>query len=205
MLGPLVIGGFVAAPEVVDRLASEGVRDSKLLSPARRTQLFRRLAELGERRYLAFAPADVDRAVRLGRLNRLEAEGFARLIRTTRPDGVFLDACERNAERFGQEVAARARYSGPLDARNRADRDLPLVGAASIVAKVRRDAAIARLAATIPRPIGSGYPSDETTRDYLRETLAPGAEVPRWVRSSWRTTATVIAERTRTTLERYGP
>ena len=205
VLGPLVVGGFLCAAVTAERLAPLGVRDSKLLSPERRRELFRDLGPLGRRFRVTFAPSSIDRAVRHNGLNRLEAEGFARIIRAARPDRVFLDACEVDAARFGREVAARASFRGSMDARNHADRDLPIVGAASIVAKVHRDAAVTGLARRVGSPVGSGYPSDPATRSYLEGALRPGRPVPQWVRASWKTTATVMARQTRTTLDRFAP
>ncbi|MCI4367137.1 MAG: ribonuclease HII, partial [Thermoplasmata archaeon] len=123
----------------------------------------------------------------------------------TRPDAVFLDACEVDTDRFGREVAGRAGYPGPVDARNHADRDLPIVGAASIVAKVRRDAALHRLERRTGEPIGSGYPGDARTVAYLTSVIRPDRPAPAGVRRSWATTQRVMAERTRTTLDRFLP
>ena len=134
VLGPLVIGGFLCAPDDAARLRAIGVRDSKQLTAPRREAVLRELAPMGRRLTVVFPPAVVDRAVRRNRLNRLEADGFAALIRRADPTSVFLDACEVNTARFGAEVATKAGFAGPLDARNHADRDLPIVGAASIVA-----------------------------------------------------------------------
>lgn len=205
VLGPLVIGGFLCDAESLARLRDVGVRDSKLLAPRRRQEVRAQLDTLGECRTVVLPPSRIDPAVRRGRLNRLEAAAFARLVRTTRPSAVGLDACEVDTVRFGREVAELAGFAGPIDARNHADRDLPVVGAASIVAKVRRDELIADLARRLGCAIGSGYPSDPTTRRYLEATLRPGEGPPSWVRASWRTTATVMAERSRTTLDRYAP
>ena len=205
VLGPLVIGGFACEIGSVERLRAIGVRDSKLLPAPRRTALHDALAGLGERFSVSFPPERVDAAVDHRGLNRLEADGFARIVRMARPDVVYVDACEVDGERFGREIAAKAGHRGEIVARNHADRDLPLVGAASIVAKVRRDAALARLEARVGTPIGSGYPSDPETRNYLARILRPGGATPAWVRRSWKTTATVMAERSRTTLDRFGP
>jgi ribonuclease HII len=205
VLGPLVVGGFVVHERDVPKLTQIGVRDSKRLTPRRRQEVYEALGALGTRVSVTLGPTTVDRAVDRHRLNRLEAAAFAQLIRRTRPDAVFLDSCEVDTRRFGREVAGRAEFGGPVEARNHADRDVPVVGAASIVAKVRRDAALQRLEQRTGEPIGSGYPGDERTLAYLASVLGPDRPVPAGVRRSWATTQRVMAERSRTTLERFLP
>ena len=67
-----------------------------------------------------------------------------------------------------------------------ADETYPLVSAASIMAKVRRDSEIQKLK-DIYGDFGSGYPSDPRTRDFLRRLLSGGEEVPPIVRRTWKT------------------
>jgi ribonuclease HII len=205
VLGPLVVGGFLCPISTIERLPALGVRDSKLLSPARREEVYQSLADVGQRVSIALDPATIDRAVRRGGLNLLEAQAFARLVKRHRPDRVELDACDVNAPRFGRTVARLAGFKGALESRHRADRELPVVGAASIVAKVRRDSALARLQLSHSAALGSGYPSDRRTVAYLEGALRPNAPAPPWVRESWATTARVKGHLSERTLESFGP
>ena len=205
VLGPLVVGGFVVRERDLPLLTEIGVRDSKRLTPRRREAVYSALRSVGERVSVSLPVEHVDRAVRRHALNRLEAGAFAALVRRTRPEAVFLDACDVDALRFGREVARRSAFDGPIDARHHADRDLPIVGAASIVAKVRRDAALGRLQRQAGVPLGSGYPGDGRTVAYLEAVLRAGRPVPIGVRRSWSTTQRVMAERSRVTLDRFLP
>ncbi len=202
MLGPLVLGGFLADEESLGRLRSIGVRDSKLLAPERRTSIARELERWGECWTVPLSPERIDAAVARHDLNGLEAEGFARLIRAARPDRVAVDACDVRPDRFARLLAARSGFEGPIDSRHRADRDLPVVGAASIVAKVARDAAIARYARTVETPVGSGYPSDPITVEFLRSAIDGPTPAP--IRRSWATTQRVIRARATISLEAFG-
>ncbi|MCI4354856.1 MAG: hypothetical protein L3K06_05770, partial [Thermoplasmata archaeon] len=83
VLGPLVVGGFHARPSDNGHLTEIGVRDSKLLLPDRRVELFRKLGALGRRASVVLSPMTIDSYVRRGRLNDLEARAFARIIRRT--------------------------------------------------------------------------------------------------------------------------
>src|SRR5208282_4735358 len=124
-------------------------------------------------------------------------------LRELSPRIAYLDACDPNEERFGRTVAELAGSTARIVARHKADRDYPLVGAASIVAKVRRDRAIARLARRLGAEIGSGYPSDARTIDFVRRTVAPGDRRPDWLRWSWATTKRIILPRPGPTLEAF--
>jgi ribonuclease HII len=204
-VGPLVAGGFLIRADRLAELGSLGLRDSKLLSRSRREALYRELGSVGQRVSVALGPGRIDRYVNRGRLNHLEARAFARLIRRTRPSRVFLDACDPVAHRFGRLVARLSRCDARVVARHRADREIPVVSAASIVAKVRRDRAIARLRALVGETLGSGYPSDPKTLAFVREWLGRHGVEPPWLRRSWLTTERVKLERTVVPLERFLP
>ena len=188
VFGPLVVGGYALEVEAVPRLADLGVRDSKELTSSARERLDRELRAIGRAFVRPVPPVRIDRSVRRGGLNDLEAEVFAEIVRAARPERAFVDACDPVAERFGRNVARLARVpASRVVARHHADRDVAIVAAASIVAKVARDAAIAALRARSKLALGTGYPSDPETRRCLAELLATGAALPRWVRASWST------------------
>jgi ribonuclease HII len=73
-------------------------------------------------------------------------------------------------------------------AAHKADRDFPIVSAASIVAKVERDRAVEKLRRKLG-DFGSGYPSDPRTRAYFMEALSRGEQLPQSARKSWKTWA----------------
>ena len=205
VLGPLVVGGFLVPRDRIDRVAEAGAADSKTLSPSRREEVYAALTRLGACRSVALGPRTIDRHVRQGRLNELEAIAFARLVRATGPDLAHVDACDVNAHRFGALVRRLAGDRIPVVARHHADRDDPVVGAASIVAKVRRDRAVAALARRLGTEVGSGYPSDARTIAFLRARLARTSSVPAYVRASWATMKRVKPDRPARSLETYEP
>lgn len=200
VLGPLVVGGFLVDPGRLDEVKAAGARDSKALTVSRREEVHRAIGQVGRRVSVLLPPEEVDRSVRDHGLNSLEARAFARLVRRCRPSRVFVDACDPVAARFGAKVAALSGHIAPVDARHHADRDLPIVGAASIVAKVRRDREIARLQARAGVELGCGYPHDATTVDYVRACLAAGRRPGDGVRYSWATATRLIVVRP---LERF--
>ena len=200
-IGPLVVGAFRAPRSALPAVRSAGARDSKELSPAARAQVYERLLRLGTCRSVELRPAEIDRAVASNALNDLEATAFARLVRDLEPSVAYVDACDADAGRFGRRVARRAGLDVRIVARHKADRDNPYVGAASIVAKVRRDRAIERLSETLGAEVGSGYPSDHRTIEFVRRTVGVDGPRPDWLRESWATTRRVIPRRTGPTLD----
>jgi ribonuclease HII len=205
VLGPLVVGAFCYDERRSGELAATGVRDSKQLTARRRTEIRSQLGALGECREVPLPPRRIDAYVARGGLNELELETFAELVREFRPDVAYVDACDPNAARFGERLRARSRWSGRVVSRHRADEDLLVVGAASVVAKVARDAAIAALRATAEEEIGSGYPSDPATRACVERHAADGGSIPPWMRRSWATVTRVKRARPGSTLERFAP
>ena len=106
------------------------------------------------------------------------------------PATAYVDALTSHPARFGRQLEALLGMAGiRVVAENRADAKYPVVQAAAILAKVTRDAEIARLARRWG-PLGSGYPSDPVTRAWLAGALRRGP-LPPFVRRSWATLARV--------------
>ncbi len=188
VLGPLVVGGFVWEAEDQDPLRAAGADDSKVLTHRRRVEIGARLAGLGQGRVRAITAVQID----AGNVNRLEEEAFLSLVAEVCPDRVYLDAPVHPAgiPRLRERLVAA---SGVRDwlVECKADATWPVVGAASIFAKVARDAAIAELdvATRIAGQggIGSGYPSDPITRAFLAARIAESPPLPSFVRTRWGT------------------
>jgi ribonuclease HII len=199
-----VVGGFCVAVDRIEELAALGAKDSKALTPAARERLFAELTSVGTREHVVLSPRTIDRAVQQGQLNDLEARTFARVVRKVAPDVTYVDACDTNERRFGEQVARWSGGSPRVVSRHHADRDLRVVGAASIVAKVLRDRALHKLREQLGEGLGSGYPSDPKTIDFVRAFLADGRPPPVWLRASWETMRRVKPHRPARTLDGYG-
>lgn len=186
VLGALVVGVFVTTEDDA-RLREAGADDSKALSPARRAQALERLRALG----LAEVREIPVEAIDSGNLNVLEEEAIASLIAAHRPDVVHIDALghPRTLGATRERLLRRLAESGlspTLVIEPKADATWATVGAASIAAKVHRDACLHTLEATWG-PLGSGYPSDPTTRRWLTERMRAGLPWPPFVRTRWAT------------------
>ena len=121
-------------------------------------------------------------------INALEEAAFVAIILQTRPDHVIIDApCNPRGipaltTRLSEEIRAAGCAVPRFTIEPKADANFPHCGAASIFAKVDRDATIAQLG-----PVGSGYPSDPVTRSWLTGFIARGEPFPACVRTRWGT------------------
>jgi ribonuclease HII len=201
VIGPMTIAGIRCA----DAEVPETVDDSKRVPPVQRRQIGAELAMATgvEVAYCHIAPRAIDDE--RTDLTMLTTKGVVDVVqRLARPgDAVLLDAADVDAARFGRRVAQQLGVPDvSITAEHRADAVYPHVGAASIAAKVLRDAAIAAIDRrwTASGGVGSGYPSDPTTRAFIRGRLATGSGLPTVIRTSWSTVTQLRAERDQQTL-----
>lgn len=199
VVGPLVVAGVMV--EDPAPLAELGCRDSKLVSPAKREFIARTLRnDPGVRIEVRVITADVLDAERQSRgLNQIESDRFRDIALAFKPDLLYVDACDTDPKRFGREVARGLGRKTKVVSEHKADDSYPVVGAASIIAKVTRDAAISELARRLERklemPLGSGYAHDERTRLFLAAWLAKFGDLPEGTRRSWQTVKDMLAPR----------
>lgn len=183
-IGPLVIAGIRIEKNKARTLSKIGVKDSKQLSPHSREDLYKKILDLVDDYYVARIPAHVvDRSVCKNQLNVLEGRYMAKVIARLRPDLAYVDSCDVNPLRFGRLISDLSKVD-KINSSHHADRRFPVVSAASIIAKVTRDRAIAKIRKEFD--VGSGYPSDEKTMNFIRQSVASSGTVPKFVRKSWK-------------------
>ena len=120
----------------------------------------------------------------------------------TDDDHALVDAGDVSESRFARRVQEGVANAGTnteggvaidVTAEHGADEASRLVGAASVVAKVERDSRIDALGENYDRDIGSGYPSDPTTREFLADYVDRHGDLPACARTSWSTCEDVLA------------
>ncbi len=201
VIGPMIVCGLLVRKKDLNRLVELGVRDSKMLSPGKRVELVPFIVEVAvKHRFAIVDPEEIDRYVLHERLNLLEMEKIVEIIEDLRPDVVYVDAPGRSPKRFGEMLHKQTGVR--VVAENHADRRYPLVGAASILAKVKRDMIIRRYH-RIYGDFGSGYVGDPRTMSFLREYLRRRGKLPPIVRRSWRTCTSLIDEERKRTLSDF--
>jgi len=123
----------------------------------------------------------------------VEAHANAAAVVAESGDTGYCDAGDVDADRFGDRVQSRLTAAVSIDAAHGADSSNELVGAASIIAKSERERHIAALSDRFG-DVGSGYPSDESTRAFLRQYFEEHGAFPPPTRRSWSTCASIRAE-----------
>lgn len=195
----MVFGAYLTSTEDEAALGELGVRDSKKLS-AKKRQALRPLLE--ERalswRTAPIEPPELDSAS----LNDLGKARIVALCVELQPDVLILDApvppsgipAYRASILSLLEAEGFPTASLELIAENGADDRYLCCAAASILAKTSRDAALDGLALAQGEPLGSGYPSDPKTVDFLRRLWQREARWPPFVRTKWETARRIVAE-----------
>jgi len=201
--GPVLGSMFAAAVRADPDALPDPVADSKRLGAERREELAAAIRERADAVAVAEIPVERidDPATDMNGLTvAAQAEALAAVSR----DGLscYVDAGDTNAVRFERRVDGRVDAALDLHAEHGADGTYPVVGAASIVAKVERDAHVERLAAEYGE-VGSGYPSDGQTRDFLAAYVRDHGELPGCARESWRTSRDVLAARGQASLDEF--
>ncbi len=188
VLGPMVIAGVVV-PEKMDKILERmGVKDSKRLTPNRRTILSRKLKKMFEYEIVVISAREIDDLRASGvNLNEIEKNAMESIILKLKPEKAIVDAVDVKAERFQENLCNDTGID--VKAEHKADDKYIEVSAASIIAKAERDDYIKEINKQYIKSggIGSGYPSDPTTKKFL--TNYTYDEMPDFVRKSWATVA----------------
>jgi ribonuclease HII len=184
VVGPLVIAGILIERNKIKYLSKIGVKDSKLLSPKSRENLYKKIISIVDDYYVTrIPPSVIDRSVSKNQLNDLEAKYMAKVIEQLKPSSAYVDSCDVNPARFGTKISKLAKIKKVYSSHH-ADRRFPIISAASIIAKVNRDRAIEKL--RLDYDVGSGYPSDSKTMEFLRRYIGLHGFPPKFARKSWK-------------------
>lgn len=190
LLGPLVIAGISIKKSNIKKLSLLGVRDSKKLTPQIRESLYKKILEIVDDYFVTrISPRIVDSNVKKHNLNNLEAKYMAKVVSKLNPDISYVDSCDVNPKRFGLEIS-RLSNNKKIHSYHHADSRFIVVSAASIVAKVNRDRAILKIQRHYP--VGSGYPSDSKTINFVNQYYLKNNVFPNFVRKSWKPAQQII-------------
>ncbi|MDD4651400.1 MAG: ribonuclease HII [Methanothrix sp.] len=194
VVGSMFVAGLVIEEDKLFDLAGFGVRDSKLLTPARREVLARKINGIAADQYILEVKAQMIDELRLVMtMNEIMVRSFSTVVANLHADRGMLDAADVNAQRFADRVKAASKTSMILQAEHKADQRHHVVSAASILAKVRRDASMRELESSMHCKIGSGYPHDQDTINFLTEWVKEKRALPPCVRQSWATAQRIKA------------
>ena len=202
VIGPLVICGVLIRQASLAELVKKGVRDSKSLVSSRRLKLKKEIELLvQDYELIIISPQQIDKKG----MNDLELESTITLIRRFHPHGVIVDAPTRNCNSYKEKIRGFLNPETKIElvVENFADQNYPVVGAASILAKVERDRRMSELKRRYGS-LGSGYPSDSRTINFLRGYLRLHKDFPPIVRKRWKTLQRILEQESRDILEYLG-
>ncbi|EGN99265.1 hypothetical protein SERLA73DRAFT_160724 [Serpula lacrymans var. lacrymans S7.3] len=218
VLGPLVYGVAYCPASYQADLEELGFADSKTLTAEKRSLL---LSILGsDPKNLGWSVRVISpQAISSGmlrvpptNLNRQSQDATILLIREVIQRGIQLSEVGVYVDALGTTTTYEAYLSSVFPGINftvttKADSKFKIVGAASVAAKVTRDAClegwifeeskgnkVVNSSSTWTTEFGSGYPSDPKTQAWLKNSIDPTFGFPSVVRFSW-TTVKVILER----------
>jgi len=198
VVGPMSIAGALLQEDVQASFKRIGVRDSKLISPERRKQLAEIIkSSASAYKIIKIQPTEIDYSLTHGvNLNHLEALKMAEIINDivsgtdakNKSITVQVDCPSTNIKKwkaFLLEHVNAEKDKLNFVVEHKADFNYIAVGAASILAKVTRDAAIEEIKRKYNIECGSGYPSDPLCQKFLK--TASKYEKLGIIRKTWQT------------------
>ena len=183
VMGPLVVGAVYVEDDGF--LKDIGVRDSKKLTPKSREWMYDRIvSEASDYAIVIASAADVDERRAKMSLNDVELEMFREAVSKKPVTRVYADCPDVNEMAFSSALSIRLNNITVIG-RHKADDTYPVVSAASIIAKVTRDRMIEDISKEFGVDIGSGYPSDQKTMDFIKGWIRKNGVSPKHTRNSW--------------------
>jgi len=186
-----------------EKLKKLGVKDSKLLSPKQREQLYPKIKKIAKDFVtIKISAQDIDRLREVSNLNKIEAEKMAEIIKFMKADKAIVDAPQVSTEKFKLYLLKLAQNHTEIIAENKADINFPVVSAASILAKVERDEEIERIKKETGFDCGVGYSHDAKAIAFVNKFLND-KKFSKYIRHSWVTVSDIKKVKAQKSLEEF--
>ena len=193
-LGPMVLAVACIEKKDEDVLLEIGVKDSKLLQePERKRQAGLLKKALHEYGTVQIMPHEIDKLRDRKSLNEIEAMRIGLLLNRMKekPAVIYVDAPDPLAKSFETRIRRYINFDAVIRSEHKADINYPIVSAASIIAKVERDAELKKLSKQYGE-LGSGYPHDPVTIAFMRKWVEKNKSLPVFARHSWETSKAML-------------
>jgi len=191
VIGPMVVAAVWIEEHEEKKLIEMGIKDSKKLARRKRESLASYIMENFHYEMTVVKPENIDMLREAMTMNELEAYIFANLANKKFASIYYIDAASANEKEFEDMVRKNLKFDSKIVCEHEADSRYPVVSAASIVAKVERDRQLKGIAkmleSKLDMPLGSGYPSDKRTINFIKAWLKKYNELPPYTRHSWDT------------------
>jgi len=195
VLGPMILAGVLIEEKDNNILKEWGAKDSKLLTPIKRKEVKEKIINQYKYHIEQSEPIEIDES---DNLNYLEAIKTAKIINKLTKNLnekvlVIVDCPSTNIESWSNDV--QQLIENPeivsLSCEHKADFNHPVVSAASIIAKERREDEMYKLRLELKKDFGSGYPADPKTKEFIAENFDK-EEYKSLIRFSWNTVKKLI-------------
>jgi len=199
----MYLAGVLIDKKHENKLRKIGVKDSKLLTPLQRKNLYSQIKKIAKD-YVALkvSAKEIDELRKISNLNKIEAEKMAQIIKTMKADIAYVDAPQVSTEKFKRILLALAQNNTEIVAENYADLKFPVCSAASIIAKFERDREIEEIKKIVGFDFGVGYSHDARSIEFVKKCLKEKKHLD-FIRHSWVTVNNIISEKEQKTLKQY--
>jgi|TARA_Y100000034_G_scaffold90300_1_gene108761 ribonuclease HII len=176
LIGPMILAGVLVDKASLTSLKKHPIDDSKTIIHSTRITLAKIIKQsVVSYKIVQSSPAQIDKAIfdKIN-LNTLEAMKTAEIINDLNPKKekvkVIVDCPSVNTKAWQAKLMEFIEHPENLQVscEHKADANHIEAAAASILAKVTREEEVSKIKKQHGN-IGSGYPSDPTTRDFLKE------------------------------------
>jgi ribonuclease HII len=192
----MIIAGVLLDDLAIERFKKLGVKDSKLLLPGARERLAKEIKTFSTAyEIVKISPEEIDQAVfsKTFNLNKLEASKMAYVINRlteARKDAkitVYVDCPSTNIPAWRNTLLGFVeRKDMDFKVEHKCDVNHVECSAASVLAKVARDEEVEKIKKWIKEDIGSGYPADPVTVEFLKKSMKKYKDLGIF-RKSWQT------------------
>ena len=158
-----------------------------------------RIKQLADDYEILIIPAKyIDDMRKVMTLNEIEVNAFRQVIKKLKPEICYVDSADINEKRFARDILLGLTFNAEIISKHKADNIYPIVSAASILAKTKRDEEVEKIALKLQEklslPFGSGYPADVITQKFLKAWYHKFGKLPPHTRHSWKTVQNIINE-----------
>ncbi|MFH1522093.1 MAG: ribonuclease HII [archaeon] len=195
VLGPMILAGVLIESKEEEIIKSWGAKDSKLLTPKIRREIKEKIKEKFKYHIEITQPKEIDES---SNLNYLEAIKTAKIINELTKNlnekvKVIVDCPSVNIKSWSNDVQQLIKNPKiiQLSCEHKADANHPVVSAASIIAKEKREDEIYKLKLQLKKDFGSGYPADPKTKEFIAENFN-NEKYKHIIRFSWNTVKKLI-------------
>ncbi|RZN61427.1 ribonuclease HII [Methanonatronarchaeum sp. AMET6-2] len=210
VIGPMVVSGVTVTQEnhnhreTPSQLKNLVLKDSKKIRPEKRVEYAEKIKRLSTSHHtITVSAKQIDELRRVMTMNEIMVKAYSQLLSQMDFDVALLDAADVNEQRFADNVKRELGTDKEVNARHGADDIYPLVSAASILAKVRRDQEIKDIERKTGEVIGTGYPHDKRTIRYIENHLKQKGRLPPETRESWKTATRLEKKHQQKNLSEY--